>query len=72
MSEITDYSKMVDFHTHSSASDGTLSPGELAELAGKMQVAAIALTDHDTVAGVREFMAKGREYPATEFIPGVE
>jgi predicted metal-dependent phosphoesterase TrpH len=72
MSEIADYSKMVDFHTHSSASDGTLTPEELAELAGKMQVAAIALTDHDTVAGVREFMAKGREYPATEFIPGVE
>lgn len=72
MSEITDYTKLVDFHVHSTASDGTLLPREVAEWAGRNKMAAIALTDHDTVAGVREFMEEGKKYPDTEFIPGVE
>ena len=72
MSDLTDYSKLVDYHTHSTASDGSLTPAELAVLAGERRVAAIALTDHDTVAGVKEFVETGKKYPATEFIPGVE
>ena len=67
-----DYTKMIDLHVHSNASDGTLAPAEVACIAGERKMAAIALTDHDTVAGVREFLEAGKNYPDTEFIPGVE
>ena len=46
--------KLVDLHTHSTASDGTLTPAGLVELAYKTGLSAIALTDHDTVAGIEE------------------
>lgn len=62
---------MIDLHTHSTASDGSLSPGELVEAAAKAGVTALALTDHDTLAGLDE----GREAAAARgvyFIPGVE
>ena len=72
MSDTLNYRNLVDYHTHSTASDGSLPPAELAALAGKRGVAAIALTDHDTVAGVKDFLAEGKKYPDTEFIPGVE
>lgn len=45
----------VDLHTHSTASDGTLTPAQLAEYAKEKGLKAIALTDHDTADGVREF-----------------
>lgn len=45
----------TDLHTHSIASDGTLSPTELAEAAKREGLLAIALTDHDTILGVDEF-----------------
>jgi len=48
---------LVDFHTHSSASDGTLTPAELAEEAARRGVKMIALSDHDTLDGVKEFCA---------------
>ncbi len=67
-----DYTKMIDLHVHSSCSDGTYSPAEIARLAGEKKLAAVALTDHDSVRGIREFMESGRNYPQTEFIPGVE
>ena len=41
----------IDLHTHSTASDGTLTPTELLSLAKKQHLKAIALTDHDTTAG---------------------
>jgi 3',5'-nucleoside bisphosphate phosphatase len=41
----------IDLHTHSSCSDGALSPAELVALAAARQVQLLALTDHDTVAG---------------------
>lgn len=62
---------MIDLHAHSSASDGTLSPGELIALAARQNLTAVALTDHDTVSGLEEFIAAAREttvYP----VPGVE
>jgi len=46
----------IDLHTHSRYSDGAYSPAGLIDLALKRKVAAIALTDHDTVAGVPEFL----------------
>ena len=44
----------VDLHTHSNASDGQYSPSELVHLARKASVEILALTDHDTTAGLQE------------------
>ena len=61
----------IDLHTHSSYSDGSLSPRQLVELAKKRKLRAIALTDHDTVAGVEEALEAGNEL-GVEVVPGVE
>lgn len=61
----------LDLHVHSNASDGTLTPSEVVCLAKKTGLCAIALTDHDTVEGVDEAVAAGREYHI-EVVPGVE
>jgi predicted metal-dependent phosphoesterase TrpH len=60
-----------DLHTHSTYSDGTLSPRELVALAEVTGLSAIALTDHNTVSGLKEFCeaAKGTGVMA---VPGVE
>lgn len=63
--------KFVDLHVHSNASDGTLTPSEVVQLAKKINLCAMALTDHDTVEGVAEAMAAGKENNI-EVIPGVE
>ena len=60
-----------DLHTHSSYSDGSLRPEELVALAKEANVAAIALCDHNTVAGLPEFMAAA-EGSGVEAVPGVE
>lgn len=49
----------VDFHVHSTASDGTCTPCELVETAARDGYAALALTDHDNTDGVGEFMSAG-------------
>ena len=49
----------LDFHVHSTASDGTCAPTELVERAAHGGFAAIALTDHDNVDGVAEFLSAG-------------
>jgi 3',5'-nucleoside bisphosphate phosphatase len=46
-----------DLHTHSTCSDGTLRPSEVVELAVRRDLAGIALTDHDTTAGLAEARA---------------
>ena len=43
-----------DLHSHSTASDGFLSPAELLKRASEQGVTALALTDHDTTAGLKE------------------
>jgi 3',5'-nucleoside bisphosphate phosphatase len=45
---------MIDLHTHTTASDGTDSPGELVEAACRAGLEALAITDHDTFAGTDE------------------
>ena len=62
---------MVDLHTHSTASDGTLSPTELAEAAHKAGLSLFALTDHDTVAGVEEAQRAGTAL-GIRVLPGIE
>lgn len=61
----------VDLHTHSSASDGALTPAELARAAKAEGLAAAALTDHDTIDGLADFMAEGKAV-GLEVIGGVE
>jgi 3',5'-nucleoside bisphosphate phosphatase len=51
---------MIDLHCHSSCSDGTDAPEQLARLAEDVGLAAVALTDHDTVAGFESFAAACR------------
>jgi predicted metal-dependent phosphoesterase TrpH len=62
---------MIDLHTHSTASDGTLAPRELVALAARSRLDALALTDHDTLAGLPEALAAGEEL-GLEVIPGCE
>jgi len=47
---------LADLHIHSDRSDGLHSPKELVESAEKLGLGGIALTDHDTLDGIREFM----------------
>ena len=44
--------RLIDLHVHSDCSDGTLSPEELVIHAHEQRLYAIALTDHDTIAGI--------------------
>jgi predicted metal-dependent phosphoesterase TrpH len=62
---------LLDLHVHSRASDGTLSPAHLAAAAAEAGLTVLALTDHDTVEGVAEFLA-ARNDAALELIGGVE
>jgi hypothetical protein len=62
---------MIDLHAHSTASDGSLSPGQLISLAANEGLSAIALTDHDTVAGLDE-AADAAERASIRFVPGIE
>ena len=64
-------SKYCDLHVHSHYSDGTFSPTELLRLAEDAGLDAIALTDHNTLAGLPEFLAAG-ENSSVRAIPGVE
>lgn len=61
----------LDLHIHSDASDGTLPPAEVVGAAAEARLDVIALTDHDTVAGVPEAMEAGRELQV-EVIPALE
>ena len=61
----------IDLHTHSSFSDGMLSPSEIVARARQLQLAVIALTDHDTTAGIPEFLTF-KEAGDIEIVPGIE
>lgn len=60
-----------DLHTHSHFSDGTCSPAELIAQAEGLGLSAIALTDHNTVGGLPDFLAAGQG-SAVEAVPGCE
>ena len=53
--------KYIDLHTHSLKSDGSMTPAEVVREAKRAGLAAIALSDHDTVDGVREAVAEGEK-----------
>ncbi len=63
--------RTVDFHTHSTCSDGTLTPSELVRHAEKSGLSVFALTDHDSVDGIKE-ASEEAEKCDIEFVPGIE
>lgn len=60
-----------DLHTHTTASDGSMTPTELIDHAKAIGLGAIAVTDHDTIDGLNEAIARGREI-GQKVIPGIE
>jgi predicted metal-dependent phosphoesterase TrpH len=63
--------RFVDLHTHSTASDGTLPPEQVIDAAARCGLAALALTDHDTIDGVRA-ARQAAEQVGIRVIAGVE
>ena len=63
--------RYCDLHTHSTASDGTTPPAELPALARRAGLSAVALTDHDTTAGLVQ-CAHACEEQGVQFVPGIE
>jgi len=63
---------LIDFHTHTRASDGVLSPPALLALARARGVAMLAITDHDTVDGYRAVQRCGAAQAGVRLIAGVE
>lgn len=61
----------IDLHVHSTASDGTLTPAQVIQLAARQGLSAVALTDHDTAAGIDEAREEA-EKVGIQFIPGIE
>ncbi|MEO0770483.1 MAG: PHP domain-containing protein [Cyanobacteria bacterium J06649_4] len=62
---------MLELHTHTTRSDGSLTPTELVEFAAAQGVKAMAITDHDTMAGCQE-AAEAAIAHNLEIIPGLE
>ncbi len=61
----------IDLHTHSTASDGALSPKEVVRAAREAGLSAIALSDHDTVDGIMDALEEGKTL-GVRIIPAVE
>jgi 3',5'-nucleoside bisphosphate phosphatase len=66
-----EFMNYVDLHSHSTASDGTLAPAEVARLAKSSGLSGFALTDHDTIGGVVEAGAEAAKL-GIDFLPGIE
>lgn len=63
---------LIDFHTHTTASDGALTPAEMLGRAAEAGIELLAITDHDTMAGYLAAAALGAKYPNVGLVPGVE
>jgi len=63
--------EFVDLHSHSTASDGTFAPADVVRLAHQAGLVGLALTDHDTIAGLAE-AAAAAESLGLAFLPGIE
>ena len=62
---------MIDLHAHTTASDGQHAPAELCRLAHRAGVRTLAVTDHDTTAGIAEATAAGQAL-GLQLVPGIE
>lgn len=63
--------KRVDLHIHTNASDGKYSPKEILNIAEKMEIDVISITDHDTISAINEAIVEG-EKRKIQVIPGIE
>lgn len=63
--------KYIDLHTHSIKSDGSMTPAEVVREAKRAGLSAIALSDHDSIEGVREAMEEGKKL-GVEVVPAIE
>ncbi|MEH3243728.1 RNase AM [Citrobacter freundii] len=69
----TNYAVIYDLHSHTTASDGRLTPEALVQRAVEMRVGTLAITDHDTTAGIAAAREEiSRSGLALNLIPGVE
>ncbi len=69
--------RAIDLHTHTSKSDGSFTPTELVDYAIKKDLAAVAVTDHDSIEGLDEALAhaaslREKGLPSIEVVPGIE
>jgi len=62
----------ADFHTHTNASDGRLTPADLVRLAVSRGLRILAVTDHDSTEGIAEALATAAEYTGFTVVPGIE
>jgi len=62
----------VDLHSHTTASDGTLSPAGLVREAVRHGVRVLAVTDHDSTDGIPQALEEARRHPPLEIVPGIE
>ncbi|MCT4595011.1 MAG: PHP domain-containing protein [Anaeromicrobium sp.] len=62
----------IDMHVHTTASDGIFTPKEIIEWALKLNLAGIAITDHDTVEGIKEAIETLKDNTDFLLIPGIE
>ena len=62
----------VDLHTHTTASDGTLSPRELVRAAARRGVRVLAVTDHDSTEGLRDALEAAEQHRPLTIVPGLE
>ncbi len=69
--EISEIERVIDLHLHTTVSDGSYTPTELVRHAAELGLAAVAVTDHDSVDGCAEAVAAGTEL-GIEVIPGIE
>jgi predicted metal-dependent phosphoesterase TrpH len=65
-------SRGVDLHSHTTASDGTLSASELVREAARRGVRVLAITDHDSTDGLAEAIEESRRHPPLMIVPGLE
>ena len=63
--------KYIDLHAHTNCSDGSCTPEEMVRLAKEAGLAAVAITDHDTLNGIEEALEAGEKYGIC-VVPGVE
>ena len=62
---------MIDLHVHTTASDGQYTPSQIIQKAAEKNIKVIAITDHDTTAGLEEAKAEGKKLGVT-VVPGIE
>lgn len=63
---------LIDLHTHTCYSDGDLNPNELIKLAFENNVGTLAITDHNTILGLKNIEYQSEEASYVKVIPGIE